>query len=94
MGFAWSGFSFLNKHVAVMGTTPGLWGTIRMQMAFLPVFVFLSINAQFFYEFLNDYNAVQESEKRCIKVLSIDLTIENIFLFFKSSLMVRPSKFP
>ena len=33
----------LNKHVAVMGATPGLWGTIRMQMAFLPVFVFLGM---------------------------------------------------
>ena len=31
-----------NKPVAVMGATPGLWGTVRMQTAFLPVFVFLN----------------------------------------------------
>lgn len=28
----------LNKPVALMGATPGLWGTVRMQQAFLPVF--------------------------------------------------------
>lgn len=33
----------LRKPVAVMGATPGLWGTTRMQMAFLPVFVFLNM---------------------------------------------------
>ncbi len=31
------------KPVALMGTTPGLWGTVRMQMAFLPVFVFMDM---------------------------------------------------
>ena len=33
----------LQKAVAVMGATPGLWGTIRMQMAFQPVFLFLNM---------------------------------------------------
>lgn len=33
----------LNKPVAVMGATTGLWGTIRMQLAFLPVFQFLKM---------------------------------------------------
>lgn len=33
----------LNKPVAVMGATPGLWGTVRMQTAFLPVFTFLNM---------------------------------------------------
>ena len=33
----------LNKPVVVMGATPGMWGTIRMQMAFLPVFTFLNM---------------------------------------------------
>jgi chromate reductase len=33
----------LRKPVAVMGATPGMWGTVRMQMAFLPVFVFLEM---------------------------------------------------
>lgn len=33
----------LNKPVAVMGATPGMWGTIRMQMAFHSVFLFLNM---------------------------------------------------
>ena len=33
----------LNKPVALMGATPGLWGTIRMQQAFLPVFQTLNM---------------------------------------------------
>ncbi|HYK46745.1 MAG TPA: NADPH-dependent FMN reductase [Parafilimonas sp.] len=33
----------LNKPVALMGATPGMWGTVRMQTAFLPVFVFLNM---------------------------------------------------
>lgn len=33
----------LRKPVAVFGTTPGLWGTVRMQLAFHPVFQFLNM---------------------------------------------------
>ncbi|HET9825424.1 MAG TPA: NAD(P)H-dependent oxidoreductase, partial [Chitinophagaceae bacterium] len=33
----------LNKPVAIMGATPGMWGTVRMQTAFLPVFTFLNM---------------------------------------------------
>lgn len=33
----------LHKPVAVMGATPGMWGTVRMQTAFLPVFTFLDM---------------------------------------------------
>ena len=33
----------LHKPVAVMGATPGMWGTIRMQMAFYGVFLFLNM---------------------------------------------------
>lgn len=33
----------LRKPVAIMGATTGLWGTVRMQTAFLPVFVFLEM---------------------------------------------------
>ena len=33
----------MNKPVAVMGATPGMWGTVRMQTAFLPVFTFLNM---------------------------------------------------
>lgn len=35
----------LNKAVAVMGATTSLWGTARMQLAFLPVFLFLNMTA-------------------------------------------------
>ena len=34
----------LRKPVAVMGATPGLWGTIRMQLAFQSVFLFLDMH--------------------------------------------------
>ncbi len=33
----------LHKPVVTMGATPGMWGTVRMQTAFLPVFVFLDM---------------------------------------------------
>jgi chromate reductase, NAD(P)H dehydrogenase (quinone) len=33
----------LNKPVALAGATPGLWGTVRMQAAFLPVFQYLNM---------------------------------------------------
>lgn len=33
----------LNKPVALMGATPGMWGTVRMQTAFLPVFQALNM---------------------------------------------------
>lgn len=34
----------MHKPVAVMGATQGMWGTVRMQAAFLPVFTFLNMN--------------------------------------------------
>lgn len=33
----------LHKPVAVMGATPGMWGTVRMQLAFQSVFLFLDM---------------------------------------------------
>lgn len=33
----------LHKPVAVMGATPGMWGTVRMQLAFQAVFLFLDM---------------------------------------------------
>ena len=33
----------LRKPVAVMGATPGMWGTVRMQLAFQSVFLFLDM---------------------------------------------------
>jgi chromate reductase len=37
----------LNKPVALMGATPGMWGTVRMQTAFNPVFQFLNMKPVF-----------------------------------------------
>lgn len=34
----------MHKPVALIGATQGLWGTVRMQAAFLPVFTFLNMN--------------------------------------------------
>jgi len=33
----------IRKPVAVMGATPGMWGTVRMQLAFHPFFTFLDM---------------------------------------------------
>lgn len=33
----------LKKPVALMGATPGMWGTVRMQLAFQSVFIFLDM---------------------------------------------------
>lgn len=33
----------LHKPVSVMGATPGMWGTVRMQLAFHPVFQFMNM---------------------------------------------------
>lgn len=35
----------LNKAVALMGATPGMWGTIKMQVAFHPVFQALNMRS-------------------------------------------------
>ncbi|WP_316736627.1 NAD(P)H-dependent oxidoreductase [Pedobacter aquatilis] len=34
----------MHKPVAIIGATQGMWGTVRMQTAFLPVFTFLNMN--------------------------------------------------
>ena len=35
----------MNKAMAIMGATPGMWGTVRMQIAFKPILQFLNITA-------------------------------------------------
>lgn len=35
----------INKTIAIMGATPGMWGTVRMQLAFKSVLQFLNITA-------------------------------------------------
>ena len=42
----------LNKCVALMGATPGMWGTVRMQVAFHPVFQFLNMRSVYKPEIL------------------------------------------
>lgn len=34
----------MHKPVAILGATQGMWGTVRMQTAFLPVLTFLNMN--------------------------------------------------
>lgn len=34
----------MHKPVALLGATQGMWGTVRMQTAFLPIFTFLNMN--------------------------------------------------
>ncbi|HET9276854.1 MAG TPA: NAD(P)H-dependent oxidoreductase [Flavitalea sp.] len=64
----------LQKAVAVMGATPGMWGTIRMQMAFQPVFLFLNMKPVLKPEVLiaqakNKFN----EQGQLIDITSIDL---------------------
>lgn len=40
-----TGSPMLNKAVALMGATPGLWGTNKMQVAFHPVFQYLNMRS-------------------------------------------------
>jgi len=42
----------LRKPVALMGATPGMWGTVRMQTAFHPVFLFLDMKPVYLPEIL------------------------------------------
>lgn len=66
----------LHKPVAVIGATPGLWGTVRMQTAFHPVFVFLDMRpvykpevmvAQADKKFDKDGHLVDQIAKKLIK---------------------------
>jgi chromate reductase, NAD(P)H dehydrogenase (quinone) len=49
----------LRKPIAVMGATPGMWGTIRMQIAFHAVFLFLDMKPVYKPEIL-----VAEADKK------------------------------
>lgn len=66
----------LHKPVAVIGATPGLWGTVRMQTAFHPVFVFLDMKpvykpevmvAQADKKFDKDGQLIDEMAKKLIR---------------------------
>ena len=66
----------LRKPVAVIGATTGLWGTVRMQTAFHPVFVFLDMRpvykpevlvAQAEKKFDKEGNLVDEMTKKLVK---------------------------
>jgi len=47
------------KPVALVGATPGMWGTVRMQLAFQPVFLFLDMRPVLKPEIL-----IQEAHKK------------------------------
>ncbi len=64
------------KPVAVMGATPGLWGTVRMQAAFQQVFLFLDMKpilqpevlvAQAANKFDKEGNLIDEKTKDIIR---------------------------
>ena len=66
----------LRKPVAVIGATPGLWGTVRMQMSFHNVFLFLDMKpvykpevlvAQAEKKFDRNGNLVDEMAKKLVK---------------------------
>ena len=66
----------LRKPVAVIGATTGLWGTVRMQMAFHNVFLFLDMRpvykpevlvAQAEKKFDKDGNLIDETAKKLVR---------------------------
>jgi len=66
----------LKKPVAVIGATTGLWGTVRMQMAFHNVFLFLDMKpvykpevlvAQAEKKFDKDGNLIDETAKKLVR---------------------------
>jgi chromate reductase len=66
----------LRKPVAVIGATPNLWGTVRMQMAFHNVFLFLDMKPVYKPEVLvalaekkfdKDGNLIDETAKKLIR---------------------------
>ncbi len=64
----------LHKPVALMGATPGMWGTVRMQLAFKPVFQFLDMKQVVKPEVLvADASGKFDAEGRLIDGKTIDL---------------------
>lgn len=64
----------LRKSVAVIGATPGLWGTVRMQLAFLAVFQFLDMKPVLKPEVLvNQANKKFDESGKLTDQTSIDL---------------------
>jgi len=66
----------LRKPVAVIGATTGLWGTVRMQMSFHNIFLFLDMKpvykpevlvAQAEKKFSKDGNLIDELAKKLVK---------------------------
>ena len=66
----------LHKPIAVIGATTGLWGTVRMQTAFHPVFVFLDMRPVYKPEVLvsqaekkfdKDGNLIDETAKKLLR---------------------------
>lgn len=66
----------LRKPVTVIGATPGLWGTVRMQLAFHAVFLFLDMKpvykpevlvAQADKKFDKDGNLTDETTKKLLR---------------------------
>jgi len=66
----------LHKPIAVIGATPNLWGTVRMQIAFHAVFLFLDMKpvykpevlvAQAEKKFDKDGNLIDETTKKLLR---------------------------
>ena len=66
----------LHKPIAVIGATPNLWGTVRMQIAFHAVFLFLDMKpvykpevlvAQAEKKFDKDGNLIDETTKKLVR---------------------------
>lgn len=77
----------MHKPVAIMGATQGMWGTVRMQNAFLPVFTFLNMNPVLQPEVLvaqaqNKFDAEGNlTDEKTISI--IQKKIENLISAFK-----------
>ena len=69
----------LNKPVALMGATPGMWGTIRMQTAFLPVFQTLNMKPVQKPEVLvSQANRKFDTDGKLLDDMTAELVLKNL----------------
>lgn len=81
----------LHKPVALMGTTPGMWGTARMQLAFNAVFQFLDMRPVYKPEVLiADAKNKFDAAGRLTDVKAIDLVARKLQAL--KELVLRQSK--
>jgi len=72
----------IGKHVSLMGATPGQWGTVRMQLAFLPIFNTLKMqHLNKFEVFVSQAKKKFDEEGRLIDNDTIEILKKHLEIF-------------